>query len=164
MTVDNPFIEGGNSKVFFYSESNRLTFYGVQSEKIVKTAGQLEMPIPTLDSSMKIVMDVFGASKEITVTGIVTSELLGEGFIFQYAQDIAGLGNNSLIFGFQDDIDYGNYFYTSEIMNRGYFGEGHLSMGVVVVDATIERKEFEPETLYYTVVMLEHEYNSGGGE
>lgn len=169
MTVANPYISAcyGALKRFSYSGNDTLIFYGVQSEKITKSAGQIEMPIPTLDSNEKIVMDLMGASLEIIVEGIVTTGLLGEkegtgDLLYQYAQDLAGLGTDSLIFGNQEDSCYGNYDYTPEILNRGFLSEGHIQFHVVVTDVSIERIEGETEVLHYTVTMKEHKYNVWG--
>ena len=157
MTVTYPIISGGeySTKTFKVSGDETLTLYGVRSEKIIKTAGQIEMPMPNLDSNSKIIMDLMGASREITVVGEVSKDDLGGSEIYEYAEDLVGLGNDTLVFGNQEDQYNGDYLYKSEMLNRGY-GGSDFTVAVVIKDVTTESVEGNPNSLRYSIMMVEH--------
>jgi hypothetical protein len=151
MTVTNPTIAtlGLN---FSSSGSATLTFYGVQSEEIRKTSGLIDLPMPTKDSDGKIVMDLMGAGREISISGIVTEGDVGTGNLYKYAQDIAGLqsaGTETLVNGVQGTS---HYTYTPECMNRT---GGAVTITVVVIDARITAERANLGSLAYSVTMME---------
>jgi len=154
MTTNRPFITAGASKVFQSSSSNVLTFYDVQSEDISKNAGLMDMPMPTQDSDGKIVMDLMGTGREILITGIVGTADVGTGKLYLYAADIAGLGVHTLVNGQQGTAIYGQYVYTPETLNRGNTG-AQITINVVVSDASIKSVKGDPESMEYSVTLLE---------
>ena len=123
MTITNPTITAGANKVFRSSTTNVLTLYNVKSEEIKKTSGVIEMPMPMSDSNEKFVMDLMGASREITVKGTVSAEDVGGlANLWKYAHDLVGLADvngGTLIDGNQGALATGNYNYSSETLSRG---------------------------------------------
>ncbi len=138
------------SGTFESSGTNVLTLYDVQSENVRKSSGLIEFPMPTLDSNGKIIMDLMGASREITVEGIVTT---GDApTIYEYARDIAGLqgtggSNNTLISGAQGSA-FGKFTYYSYTVNN--------EISVVVSEASISSEKGNPESKKYSITMLEY--------
>ena len=121
MTITNPTLAGDGTKTFASSSGVTLTLYGVQSELIRKSSGFIDLPMPVSDSNKKLLFDLMGASREISIEGVVTVSDVAN--LYNYAQDIAGLGANSLIFGAQgSNSSRTGYVYTSEILNRGNAG------------------------------------------
>ena len=127
-----------------------LVLYNANREEIKKDAGFMEFPMPTMDSNCKIILDLMGATREIEVSGIVTSSDVS--CLCKFAQDIVGNGN-SLIDGAQGATTT-KYCYFSDIMNRG---TGGLSNYIVVrirnASASIEKADVSK--LSYTISMLE---------
>ncbi len=135
---------------FESSGSVLLTLYDVQSEDIRKSSGIIEFPMPTMDSDGKIIMDLMGASREITVEGIVTTSDVSD--IYKYARDIVGLqgidgSNNTLISGAQGST-YGKFIYYSYGLNA--------NISVVVSEASITSEKGNPESKKYNITMLEY--------
>ena len=135
---------------FESSGSVVLTLYDVQSEDISKSSGLIEFPMPTMDSNGKIVMDLMGASREISIEGIVTTGDVPE--IYKYARDIVGLqgtggSNNTLISGAQGSA-YGQFTYKSYTVSNTIF--------VVVSEASISSEKGNPESRKYNITMLEY--------
>jgi len=150
--MTNPTITATSGNNFLYSGSKVLTFYDVTLENIGKTAGAIDMPMPTMDSDDKIVMDLMGASRTITVEGTVTSEQIGAANLYKYARDIVGLassGYNTLINGSQGST---TYTYVPESLNRG--GSG-ATIAVCVTEASIKSNGGNPNELSYSVTMIE---------
>lgn len=139
-----------NSGTFESSASAVLTLYNVQTEDIRKTSGLIEFPMPTMDSNGKIVMDLMGASREITVEGTVTVANVPE--IYKFARDIAGLQGttgtyNTLVSGAQGST-YGQFTYKSYALSSTVF--------VVVSDASIKADKGNPNSRNYSITMLEY--------
>ena len=135
---------------FESSGSVVLTLYDVQSEDVSKTSGIIEFPMPTMDSDDKIIMDLMGASRTITVEGIVTTGDVPE--IYKYARDIVGLqgttgSNNTLISGAQGSA-YGQFTYQSYTVSN--------AISVVVSEASISSEKGNPEMKKYNITMLEY--------
>ncbi len=135
---------------FESSGSNILTLYDVQSEDIRKSSGLIEFPMPTMDSNAKIIMDLMGANREITIEGIVTVNDVVE--IYKYARDITGLQGttgtfNTLISGEQGGA-YGQYSYSSYAVSNMIF--------VVVSEASIKAVKGDPNSRTYSLTMLEY--------
>jgi len=154
MTTNEPFITAGASKVFQSSSSNVLTFYDIQDEEIAKNAGLIDMPMPTLDSNGKIVMDLMGTGREIVISGIVGTADVGTGCLYKYAADIVGIGPHTLINGQQGTTIYGQYVYTPETLNRGNTGT-QVTINVVVGDASIKGVKGNPESMEYSITLME---------
>lgn len=133
--------------IFESSGSAVLTLYNVQTEDVRKTSGLIEFPMPTMDSNGKIVMDLMGASREITIEGTVTTNDVPE--IYKYARDIAGLQGNfgTLISGSQGSIS-GQYTYHSYATSSKIF--------VVVSEASIQAEKGATENRTYSLTMLEY--------
>ncbi len=135
---------------FESSGSAVLTLYDVQSEDISKSSGLIEFPMPTMDSNGKIVMDLMGASREISIEGIVTTGDVPE--IYKYARDIVGLQgdsgtNNTLISVAQGHAD-GKFTYKSYTVSNKIF--------VVVSEASISSEKGNTESRKYNITMLEY--------
>ncbi len=135
---------------FESSGSAVLTLYDVQSEDVSKSSGLIEFPMPTMDSNGKIVMDLMGASREISIEGIVTTKDVPE--IYKYARDIVGLQgtsgtNNTLISGAQGSA-YGQFTYKSYTVSNTIF--------VVVSEASISSEKGNTESRKYNITMLEY--------
>ncbi len=135
---------------FESSGSVVLTLYDVQSEDISKSSGLIEFPMPTMDSDGKIVMDLMGASREISIEGIVTTGDVPE--IYKYARDLVGLqgttgSNNTLISGAQGSA-YGQFTYKSYIVSD--------TISVVVSEASVSSEKGNPESRKYNITMLEY--------
>ncbi len=137
---------------FESSGSAVLTLHNVQSESVSKTSGLIEFPMPTLDSNGKIVMDLMGASREITVEGRVTSSDVTE--IYKFARDIVGLQSvvsegtyNTLISGAQGGA-FGQFTYKSYTVSNAIF--------VVVSDASVTAEKGDTESRQYSITMLEY--------
>ncbi len=135
---------------FESSGSVVLTLYDVQSEDVSKTSGIIEFPMPTMDSDDKIIMDLMGASRTITVEGIVTTGDVPE--IYKYARDIVGLqgttgSNNTLISGAQGSA-YGQFTYQSYTVSN--------AISVVVSEASISSEKGNPEMKKYNITLLEY--------
>ena len=127
-----------------------LTLYDVQSEDVSKSSGLIEFPMPTMDSNGKIVMDLMGASREITVEGIVTTNDVPN--IYEYARDLVGLqgtdgSNNTLISGAQGSA-YGQFTYQSYTVSN--------AISVVVSEASVSSEKGNPESKKYNITMLEY--------
>lgn len=161
--VTNPTLLGGASKVFTSSTSSTLTLYGVQSETIRKSANLLDFPMPTADSNEKLLFDLMGTSREITVEGIFVTGMGSITDSYKYAADLAGLGNHSLINGSQGNTTYQKpgYDYTSEIMNRGNSGSV-ITIRVYVNDVTITGEKGNPNSFNYSITLLECSGSSSG--
>ncbi len=135
---------------FESSDSVVLTLYDVQSEDVRKSSGIIEFPMPTMDSNGKIIMDLMGASREITVEGIVTTTDVPE--IYKYSRDLVGLqgtdgANNTLVSGAQGSI-YGQFTYSSYTTSSKVF--------VVVSEASVSSEKGNPESKKYSITMLEY--------
>jgi len=132
---------------FYSSGSKVLTLYNVQSEDVRKSAGVIDMPMPTLDSNGKIIMDLMGASREISIDGIITVSNVGEGNLFKYAQDIAGLSGtyNSLINGSQGTNQYS---FFSQATNS--------TIKVCITETSIKYEKGNPNSLTYSITMMEY--------
>jgi len=135
---------------FESSGSSTLTLYNVQTEDIKKTSGIIEFPMPTLDSNGKIVMDLMGASREISVEEIVTVGNVPE--IYKYARDLIGLQGtagtyNTLVSGDQGSA-YGQFTYSSYTISD--------TISVVVTDANISASEGDPNSRKYSITMIEY--------
>jgi hypothetical protein len=135
---------------FESSGSAILTLYNVQTEDIRKNSGLIEFPMPTMDSNGKIVMDLMGASREITIEGIVTSNDVSQ--LDKYARDIAGLQGtagtyNTLISGAQGGT-YGKFTYASQVLSA--------NISVVVSEASIKNEKGNPNSKQYSITMMEY--------
>jgi len=149
--MTNPTIVSGYGKTFSSSGTATLTLYGVQSEDIRKSSGLIDLPMPTMDSNGKIVMDLMGASREITIEGIVTISDVGSGNLYKYAKDLVGLGNTSLITGTQGST--GLYTYTPESLNRGSSG---ITISIVVSEVSVKSDAGNPNAMHYSITMIEY--------
>ena len=135
---------------FESSASNILTLYNVQTEDIRKTSGLIEFPMPTMDSNGKIVMDLMGAGREITIEGNVTIDDVSE--LYKYARDIVGLQGaagtyNTLISGAQGGA-YGQFVYNSYAVSN--------AITVVVSEANVKTEKGNPNSRNYSITMLEY--------
>ena len=133
---------------FESSGTNVLTLYDVQSEDVRKNSGIIEFPMPTMDSNNKIIMDLMGASREISIEGIVTTSDVPE--IYKFARDLVGLqdgSNNTLVSGAQGS-GYGQFSYQSYSVSNAIF--------VVVSDANVSSEKGNPESKKYSITMLEY--------
>lgn len=145
MTNSNITAVAGNN--FYSSGSKILTLYNIQSEDIRKSSGTIDLPMPTLDSNGKIIMDLMGASREISIDGIVTTSDVGEGNLFKYAQDIVGVSGtyNSLINGSQGTNQYTFFSQaTSQTIN------------VCITDSNAKYEKGNPNSLSYSITMMEY--------
>ena len=138
------------SGTFESSGTAILTLYDVQSEDVRKSSGLIEFPMPTMDSNGKIVMDLMGASREITIEGIVTTGDVPD--IYKYARDLVGLQgttgtNNTLISGKQGSA-YGQFTYKSYTVSN--------TISVVVSEASVTSEKGNPEMKKYNITMLEY--------
>ena len=138
------------SGTFESSGTAVLTLYDIQSEDVSKSSGLIEFPMPTMDSNGKIVMDLMGASREITVEGIVTTNDVPN--IYEYARDLVGLqgtagSNNTLISGAQGSA-YGQFTYQSYTVSN--------AISVVVNEASVSSEKGNPESRKYNITMLEY--------
>jgi len=150
--MTNPTIVATSGNNFLYSGSKTLTLYDVTLENIGKTAGAIDLPMPTKDSDDKIVMDLMGASRTITVEGNVTANEIGAANLYKYARDIVGLassGSNTLINGAQGSTIY---TYTPESLNRG--GSG-ATISVCITETSIKSDGGNPNSLSYSITMIE---------
>jgi hypothetical protein len=145
MTASTITAVAGNN--FYSSGSKVLTLYNVQNEDIRKSAGVIDLPMPTLDSNGKIVMDLMGASREISIDGIVAISDVGTGNLFKYAQDIAGLSGtyNSLINGSQGTNQYS--FFSQATSS---------SINVCITEASAKYEKGNPNSLTYSITMMEY--------
>ena len=139
-----------NDGTFASSGSAVLTLYDVQSENISKTSGLIEFPMPTMDSDDKIVMDLMGAGREITIEGIVTTQDVSP--ISNYVKDIVGLqgvggSNNTLISGAQGGT-YGQFTYNSYGISD--------TISVVVSEANVSSEKGNPEMRKYSITLIEY--------
>ncbi len=135
---------------FESSGSAVLTLYDIQSEDVRKTSGLIPFPMPTMDSNGQIVMDLMGATREISIEGIVTTSDVPE--IYKYARDIAGLQgtsgtNNTLISGAQGSA-FGQFTYGSYTTSNTIF--------VVISEASISSEKGNPESRKYNITMIEY--------
>jgi len=133
---------------FESSGTTVLTLYDVQSEEVRKSSGIIEFPMPTMDSNGKIIMDLMGASREITVEGIVTTSDVPE--IYKFARDLVGLqdgSNNTLVSGAQGSA-YGQFTYQSYTVSSAIF--------VVVSEASVSSERGNPEMRKYNLTLLEY--------
>ncbi len=135
---------------FESSGSEVLTLYDIQSEDVNKTSGLIPFPMPTMDSNGQIVMDLMGATREITIEGIVTTSDVPK--IYEYARDIVGLQgtagtNNTLISGAQGSA-YGQFTYQSYTVSN--------AISVVVSEASISSEKGNPESKKYSITMIEY--------
>jgi len=138
------------SGTFESSLSSVLTLYTVQAEDVNKSSGLFEFPMPMLDSNGKIIMDLMGASREITVEGIVTTDDVGE--IYKYARDIVGLQGtagvyNTLISGVQGGA-YGQFTYASYLLSN--------NISVVVSESSCSAAQGDPNSRRYSITMIEY--------
>jgi len=145
MTASTITAVAGNN--FYSSGSKILTLYNVQGEDIRKSAGVIDMPMPTLDSNGKIIMDLMGASREISIDGIITVSDVGSGNLFKYAQDIVGLSGtyNSLINGSQGTNQYS--FYSQATSS---------SINVCIIESSAKYEKGNPNSLTYSITMMEY--------
>ena len=164
--MTDPTLAGGTSKQFVSSGTKTFTLYGVQTEIIRKTGNFIDLPKPLNDSNAKLMMDLLGASREITIDRVVTSgdATAGSFELYEYAQDLVGLGVtdggspanlywNALIFGTQgSNGGQAGYTYTSEILNRGTSG---VTMRVYVSNANVISDKGNPNSFKYSVTLLE---------
>lgn len=153
MTETSPTITASAGNNFLSSGSKTLTLYHVTLENISKSAGLIDLPMPTMDSNGKIVMDLMGASRTITVEGVVEESDVGTGNLYKYARDIAGLaesGYNTLINGMQSTTPY---LYTPESLNRGSSGK---TIKVVVSEASVKSERADPNSMGYHITMIEY--------
>jgi hypothetical protein len=132
---------------FTSSGTKVLTLYNIQSEDIRKSAGVIDLPMPTFDSNGKIVMDLMGASREITVEGIITTA--DAGGLNRYAQDIVGLngaatGYATLIDGAQGTNQYS--YFSQAISN---------TILVCVTESSIKYEKGNPNSMAYSITMME---------
>ena len=152
MTVTNPLITATNGNNFLSSSSKILTLYNSNLENIGKTAGAIDMPMPTMDSDDKIVMDLMGASRTITVEGNVSVSDVGAGNLYKYARDIAGIasdGSGTLINGGQGATIY---TYTSEVLSRG---GSNSTINVCITESSVKADKGNPNSLSYSITMVE---------
>lgn len=164
--ITNPTLTAGISTFFRGngSPSATLTLYGVQSEVIRKSSNMIDMPLPVSDSNAKLLFDLLGANREITIEGKVTSADVT--LLYNYANDLAGLmtitsGNPSwnpgtLVYGSQGNTGNAQigYTYTSEILNRGNAGTV-ITMKVYVMDVQITGEAGNPNSFNYTITLQE---------
>jgi len=138
------FIRTCETDVYFLSSGNNtLSFYNVQSEEIRKSAGVIDLPMPTMDSDQKIVMDLLGASREIKIEGIVTSQDVP--YLYQYVKDLVGLnsGDNKTLVNGNQPV----YGYHSVMLKK--------CISVAVTDVSIKADAGNTEALHYEVTMIE---------
>ena len=153
MTITDPTLAGDGTKTFASSTSATLTLHGVQTEIIRKTGNFLDLPKPLNDSDKKLLMDLMGAGREITIDGEVTVGNVA--LLYNYAQDIVGLGANSLIFGKQGtNSSRKGYVYTPEVLNRGNTG-AVVTINVYVSDTSVISDKGNPNSFKYSITLLE---------
>lgn len=154
MTVTNPTLSNDGSKVFSSSGSSTLTLYGVQSESISKNSNMIEFPIPTQDSNKRLLMDLLGASRSVSISGVVSESDIGSGNLYKYVDDLVGLGANTLVNGDQKgDGSVAGYTYTSEVMN---YGRGvNSTFSVYVMDVSATRVKGETISFAYQINLIE---------
>lgn len=133
---------------FASSGTKILTLYNIQSESIRKSAGVIDMPMPTMDSNGKIVMDLMGTSREINIDGIVTTANVGR--LNRYAQDIVGLngtssGYETLINGGQGTNQYAYFSITTS-----------NTILVCVTEANVKYEKGNPNSMAYAITMMEY--------
>ena len=163
MTITNPTLAGGGTKTFASSSSAILTLYGVQRETISKDSSLINFPMPLNDSDAKIVFDLMGVSRTIKIEGTVTVDDVAS--LYNYAQDLAGLTNNSLIFGNQGNTATGydgkaGYAYTPEILNRG--NAGTTTIIVYVESVNIVSEKANPNSFTYDISLIEAKGSTSG--
>jgi hypothetical protein len=141
--MTNPTITSSGSLNFYSSGNKILQLYNVQSESVRKSAGTIDLPMPTMDSNGKIIMDLMGASREITIDGVATS---GDIELFKYAQDIAGLKGtyNTLINGAQG-TDLYSYFSLAV----------SSAINVCVTETNVKYEKGSPNMILYSISMME---------
>jgi len=143
-------VNGG--KNFLSSGNYVLQLYGVQSEEIKKTAGVIEMPMPMSDSTDKLVFDLMGTGREITIEGLASNS---EVDLQNYAKDLIGAGNDTLITGEQGNPANGTYTYSSESLNRSNTGT-EVTINVVITDVSAKIEAGHPNQLSYSITMVEY--------
>lgn len=152
MTLTDPTIAGGISKTFTSSTSSTLTLFNVQKELVHKTSGLFDFPMPTLDSNKKILMDLMGCTRTISIEGIVTKDDVAD--IYKYADDITGLGTDALIFGSQgSNSGQAGYTYTPELLNRGR--GTNITITVYILDAEARAVKGDPNSFEYSLELME---------
>lgn len=158
MTNGNPtIVTGGN--VFTSSGSATLTLYGVSNEDIRKSSGLIEFPMPVSDSNSKIMMDLMGCSREITIEGVVTIADCTK--LCDYANDLIGLKDSptaskqSLVYGGQGDTGSSQvgYKYYPELLNRSR--TSNLYIGVYVMEVSVNSEKANPNSLRYSITLME---------
>lgn len=160
MTLPNnrPYIEGGASTEFSESGSNKLYFYGVQSEVISKTSGLIDLPMPVSDSNSKIVMDLMGASRTIQLNGIVTTADVSN--LYNYVNDLVGIkgyptsGKYVSLFGEQgSNGGQAGWKYYPESLNRGRATD--IFITVYVTDVSVTSDAGNPNSINYSISLME---------
>jgi len=151
MTVTACIITETSGNNFNYSGNKTMTLYNVQSEDFRKSAGVIDLPMPTLDSDGKIVMDLMGASREITIEGVVTIDNVGgtAANLAKYALDIVGLastGKNTLINGSQG---------TNQYTYQSIFTQ-ETAIKVVITESTAKFEKGNPNSFTYNITMMEY--------
>lgn len=157
LTDNNPYVTGG-SVIFSDTGTNTLKFYGVQSEMISKTSGFIDLPMPIADSDKKIMMDLMGTSRTITIEGIASSSQVTN--LYNYINDLVGLKNyptasrNTLLFGEQgSNGGQVGWKYYPESLNRGRATD--IFITVYVTDVSVTSEAGNPNSIRYTVSMME---------
>lgn len=158
MTQLFPTLTAGSSAVFNSSGTNVLTLYGAYEEKIRKSSNLFDFPMPTMDSDKKIMMDLMGCTREITVSGTVTISDVSD--LYKYANDIVGLKDNpdankiTLVFGNQGNtLGRVGYLYTSSVLNINRTTNATIS--VYILDASVTGLQAKPTGFDYSISMME---------
>ena len=153
MTVANPLLVNNGTKTFASSSSGTLTLYGVQNEEISKNSNLIEFPIPTQDSNKRLVMDLMGSSRNVNITGRVSTNDVSD--LYKYVEDLVGLGTNTLVNGNQvGDGAIAGYSYTSEVLNYGR-ASTQTTFAVYIMDVSVTRDKGDPESFSYSLNLVE---------
>jgi len=106
----------------------------VQSESQVKATGLFNMPLPLSDSDEALLMDIFGTSRTITVTGIKTGAVAA---LRTFVTDIEGLMN-----GEQESLTF-----VSSWTN--------VNKNVLIQDFTHDKAAADETSISYTITLIE---------
>ena len=141
----------GAGQAFMSSGSNILTLFNIQSEVTHKSANFIDLPMPVSDSNAKLIFDLMGTSREITIDGIVTSADPVTS-LANFASDLVGLKNmtiQTLIYGGQDNTGNGQkgYIYSSSVLG--------VNIQVYVQDASVTWSAGNPNSIHYSLTLYE---------
>ena len=156
--MTNTTLTGGASTVMSSSGTNVLTLYGIQTETISKSSGLIDFPMPMNDSNSKIMMDLMGTSRTISIDGIVTVDDVTH--LYDYVNDLVGLkdsptvGKSVLLWGQQgSNGGQAGWTYAPESINRGRGSP--VTIQVYVTDVSITSDAGNPNSIKYQITLME---------